>query len=334
MTPTLYSYITSLQNPAQYLRSLKDIKVKFNNDGIPILTRITRFANAEIEWRGETWLLGVPLCSSAISGVERFLARVKSLTSDVVPVCKILRRELAFADLNGNIQQCDLILQHLPKGQRLSEITIVDDVEPLLQALDRLQAYLQRERVAHNNLKPENLVFNGGRLLPIHLHNTCFDKTNDDSVFDALRRYVLEIPNRHIMCDTRYADYFDPVRLLSGHLEVGNVFEGLVCVRNQTGYGFVNMNNEVVIPAQFIYADDFHEGRAVVETAMGMGLIDKEGNYIIKPEYDIVEYDVDSGQSMVRLNDCWASLDYSGHKISEFEKNPIALENSKQSVRA
>ena len=48
-------------------------------------------------------------------------------------------------------------------------------------------------------------------------------------------------------------------------------------------------NNPVIRP-QYTWAGDFREGRAEVETPSGMGLIDRQGRYVIPPEYEIVDY--------------------------------------------
>ncbi|HBX90708.1 MAG TPA: hypothetical protein DEH06_05235, partial [Alistipes sp.] len=62
---------------------------------------------------------------------------------------------------------------------------------------------------------------------------------------------------------------------LPGHRWVSRTFEGLVCVEDETGYGYVDTQNRPVIPARFRWAGDFREGRAEVETDEGMGLIDR-----------------------------------------------------------
>lgn len=74
----------------------------------------------------------------------------------------------------------------------------------------------------------------------------------------------------------------------------------------------------MVIPSHFLWANDFHEGRAEVQTAEGMGLIDKQGGYVIAPRYEIVEYDPATSISLVRLDGLWARFDYLGRQLTRF----------------
>lgn len=73
---------------------------------------------------------------------------------------------------------------------------------------------------------------------------------------------------------------------------VGNLREGLLSFKKDMGekYGFIDEDGNVVIKPQFTYAQDFSEGRSVVNVSGNImnnyGVIDKEGNYIITPKYN------------------------------------------------
>ena len=71
-----------------------------------------------------------------------------------------------------------------------------------------------------------------------------------------------------------------------------------------------------------LWAGDFHEGRAEVETPTGMGLIDRRGDYVIPPRYEIVEYDPATSVSRVRQNGRWALFDYLGRRLTPFGPLP------------
>lgn len=47
---------------------------------------------------------------------------------------------------------------------------------------------------------------------------------------------------------------YNPVRKLTGHRWTSHVFEGLVCVEDEGGFGFVDTDNNPVIPSQFLWA--------------------------------------------------------------------------------
>jgi len=94
--------------------------------------------------------------------------------------------------------------------------------------------------------------------------------------------------------------------------------EGLTCVCGESGYGFVDEAERVAIPLQYLWAGDFAEGRAMVETPTGMGLIDKQGRYVIEPRCEIVEYNAYTGCSRVRSEGLWARFDYLGRQQGPF----------------
>ena len=49
-----------------------------------------------------------------------------------------------------------------------------------------------------------------------------------------------------------------------------------------------------------------------------MGLIDREGRYVIRPEYEIVDYDPAQSVVRVRQHGRWALFDYLGRRLTEF----------------
>lgn len=72
--------------------------------------------------------------------------------------------------------------------------------------------------------------------------------------------------------------------------------DGLAAVMKDDKIGFINANNEVVIPFQFDYTDKcrmwdfgyiFHNGYCAMPNTDGnLGLIDKSGNWVVEPAYD------------------------------------------------
>ena len=100
--------------------------------------------------------------------------------------------------------------------------------------------------------------------------------------------------------------------------------EWLIAVEDNEGWGFVDSQNRYIIPPQYLWVNDFREGRTEVETAEGMGLIDKQGNYIIPPLYKIVDYNPHKGESMVFDGNGWSVFDYSGKQLCPFgEVEPV-----------
>ena len=88
--------------------------------------------------------------------------------------------------------------------------------------------------------------------------------------------------------------------------------EGLAAVMKDGKIGFINANNEVVIPFRFDYSDEcrmydfgylFHNGYCIMTNADGdLGLIDKSGNWVVEPSYDEIWSPHKSGYRVI-VND-------------------------------
>ena len=100
------------------------------------------------------------------------------------------------------------------------------------------------------------------------------------------KRGYININTGHIIIDAEANDY-----------RKAWVFsEGLAAVMKDGKIGFINANNEVVIPFQFDYTDKcrmydfgylFHNGYCIMTNNDGdLGLIDKSGNWVVEPSYD------------------------------------------------
>lgn len=317
MTPTLQTFARALLTPDLSFRTLADARVAAGPDGLPRLMRTTRFAEAEIAWRGERWLLFLPLSPAALHTVERTASQLRRIDTDRLAEYRTLPGELLWQDAAGSPQRTTLVLQHLPAGRSFDEALCSEPGQRLLDALDELRQALREIGFSHNNLRPENLCWAGGRFIPLRYHDARFGPTgSDDEAFEALRERILQHSGPPILSDTTAS--YSPRRRLTGHRWTSHAFEGLVCVEDEGGYGFVDTDNRPVIPARFRWAGDFREGRAEVETETGMGLIDREGRYVIRPEYEIVDYDPAQSVARVRQHGRWALFDYLGRRLTEF----------------
>lgn len=321
MIVTLQHFTRALLTPDLSLAKLADARAVTEPNGMPRLVRTTRFAEAEVEWHGERWLVAMPLTPSAMPRTERTISALRKLNTQHLAECRILPGEMRWLDATGTEQHTDLLLQHLPAGRGFAEALLTEDKATLLAALDTLQAALNELEFTHNNLKEGNIRWYRGRFVPIRYYDahigTAEHCPGDAAAFDAMRRRIAEAPvPRQTVNDVTVP--YNPLRSLTGHRWTSHVFEGLVCVEDDAGFGFVDTDNNPVIPAQFVWAGDFHEGRAEVQTPTGMGLIDRRGRYVIPPEYEIVDYDPAASVVHVRNNGRWALFDYLGHRLTEF----------------
>lgn len=318
MTPTLQLFTRALLTPDLSLRTLAGAQAETAPNGLPQLMRTTRFAEARIRWQGRRWLLSMPLTPSALPAIERTAVAIKRLNAPALTDYRILPGELCWKDHAGIEQHCDLVLQHVPEGKDFDEALLTEDRGLLLQALDTLERELAELGVAHNRLKAENLRWCAGRLVVLRYHDAQIggDRQADAAAFEALRRRLAATPGPQAANDVTAP--YNPIRTLDGHRWTSHLFEGLICVEDETGFGYVDADNRPAIESRYLWADDFHEGRAEVETPTGMGLIDREGNYVIPPEYEIVDYRPAESIVYVRKEGRWALFDYMGRQCTEF----------------
>ena len=276
--PTLYNFTEALQAPDLAFSTLRDCHPRRTATGGVALSRTSRFAEAEIEWQSRKYLLCFPLSTASIFAVEQTAARLRYLRTPLLTEYTILRDEMTYTDDTGTTRTCDVVLHRLPEGRPLSVCAAEFDAESLRSALDKLEAGLSELGFSHNNLKPGNLYV-----------------TSDGRL----------IPVRYHFA-----------RFGEGHDAEG--FERLRQFVREQGDGVVDTENRPVIAPQFVWAADFREGRAEVQTAQGMGLIDKRGHYVIEPRYEIVDYNPYTGCSRIRSEGLWALADYNGRIVGGF----------------
>ncbi len=319
MAAPLSVFVRALQMPRESFATLFELRAATDPFGLPRTVRTTRLAEATIDWRGAQWLVALPLSASALSRIERTAPALARLNAPWLAEYRILRDELLWEDDMGRPRRHDLLLHRLPSGTDFAEALLRERPGRLHAALDALEAEFVRAGFVHNNLKAQNLRWTGAQFLPLRYHDATLgtSRDRDAEAFRALHRLVDEATAATTEVHDIAAAY--DASPLTGHLWVSRTFEGLVCVEDQTGYGYVDTQNRPVIATQFRWAGDFREGRAEVETDEGMGLIDREGRYVIEPRYEIVDYDAARSLVRVRRRGKWATFDYLGRRLTPFE---------------
>ena len=117
--------------------------------------------------------------------------------------------------------------------------------------------------------------------------------------------------------------------------------EGLAAVRNQDGMvGFINKNNEVVIPFKFYAKDDgivspyvFKSGLCFMSDSTGhLGLIDREGNWVVEPAYDYIEPYLVDGFRLVVKDGLYGLLDSASNVVYEPIYQSILVEEDQDRI--
>lgn len=65
--------------------------------------------------------------------------------------------------------------------------------------------------------------------------------------------------------------------------------DGLARFRENKLFGYLANNGDVAISPQFILAEDFTDGQAIVETPTGFGIINTKGMFLLPPNYKAID---------------------------------------------
>lgn len=109
---------------------------------------------------------------------------------------------------------------------------------------------------------------------------------------------------------------------------IGDFHEGLARVHNggeDAPYGYIDKNGEEVIPCQFDYAEDFHEGLAVVELYERQGYINKNGEIVIACKFDTAgdfkegkaEVSIDEENGIIKKDGQYTPFPNSSRRLSD-----------------
>ena len=311
---TIASLRSALCSPRQSFRRM--LHLEWRRESI---VRSTYFAECEVECDGTRYRLFMPLSSSSLRRVERFIPLHRELVTSRVPRLEILRGEMMLIDSVGRESACDILREPLPEGESLSDamaaVVSGADAERLIGALNELQGALLLADVSHNAVREENVIIDSrGEAHLVRWYYATAGVGGDAEAFEGLRSKIASRVNNMTIGESTTVTYNVESRL-TGHLYVRPMHEGLVAVEDESGWGFVDCENRVVIEPRYVWVGNFSEGRVEVETESGMGVIDTSGKAIVEPIYDSVEYDCRSGRTRAWSGEKCVVFDYEGHAI-------------------
>lgn len=100
--------------------------------------------------------------------------------------------------------------------------------------------------------------------------------------------------------------------------------EDLAAVKVGKQWGFINVNNRMVIPPQFGYAYGFAEGMALISNTQNLyGYVNKTGQLVIPPQYEMAER-FKQGIARVKLKKTdkdWICIDKTGKMVDCMTQN-------------
>ena len=137
---------------------------------------------------------------------------------------------------------------------------------------------------------------------------------------DRQGRYVIEPQFDDV--DSRFSGSSESALAVefSGDLVAVGFSEGLAAVRIGDKWGFIDRQGTYVIEPQFDDAQSFSEGLAAVrigdrETGVGKyGFIDRQGRYVVEPQFDGAQ-SFSEGLAAVFIGDRWGFIDRQGRYV-------------------
>ena len=91
---------------------------------------------------------------------------------------------------------------------------------------------------------------------------------------------------------------------------------GILRCRNSRGLWSYETCDGVRIGGEYVAAGDFYEGRAAVATTEGCGLLDSNGNYVMPPEYEMLEWYGPENIAVASRDGCFGLYDRMGRTLT------------------
>ncbi len=220
-----------------------------------------------------------------------------------------LQEEMLVFDSADRPVWVDVVIQRVPEGERLDLLSSFAGVRTGLKALAE---WLAENDFAHGNICAKNVyVRNDGTVvLTDYTHGSRRRSERDGKAVELLISAIEAIERRPDMADAIRAGMVNGnamrklPELLAGletlqpaekrgakYTFIGDMHDMLMRAFDGKSWTYIDKAGNEVFPVRFANATDFAEGRAVVETAEGYGLIDLDGKYVIEPQCDDIEWD-------------------------------------------
>lgn len=106
-----------------------------------------------------------------------------------------------------------------------------------------------------------------------------------------------------------------PSKATFGNEQYSLVNNGLICVKKDDTYGYINIKDEEIIPFSYEEAYAYSNGNAIVKLGEKYGLIDTKGNYIVNPQYESLEKPFHNDYLRCRIDGKYGVIDKKGRDI-------------------
>lgn len=357
MITSINDYLTALADGNRAFANLHGIKLTLGDDGLPLMHSTSRFLELEATWHNTPCRIYCPFEDSAIHDAQHLCAALKRIETPYLAAYRLLPNELNLGNRMSDIVIEVLPEGGRPLNRILAEGIGAKQARRMAAKWIATANALAKIPFSHRALSTSRIIVRAdGNMTLCGLHHGRIERSTDDHraiieiAYEILRSAIpdahyptvnelLTISDRQALCkqlreiagEAKVVTEREPSndfhlitrQLLDGvdfsdREWVGIVSEDRILFSKGKRYGYLDMMNNVVIDAQFIRAEPFHEGRAAVETDKGVGLIDKQGRWIIAPEFEDVNWSPDYNIATVNSEKGWALYDSLGNRRSRY----------------
>ena len=208
------------------------------------------------------------------------------------------------------------------------------DIDTIFDAINNLETYLSLRSIQLGRVSELDFVVGEmGELYPCNLIGLSVNTMADNSqTVDTLKKWVAYIrgivaplpnPLDDELTELENSSYTHNTTLYPGHIECGVFFEQRARIKHDSGYGFIDEQNNIVIKPIYRWCDYFCESRVKVRSEEGYGLLDPWGDHVIDPIFHELIFDPNTTLSVVRYGERWAYFSYTGQQLTSFKKRYI-----------
>lgn len=307
---TVTQFRDSLNSPQKLLRTLHNLL--FEPD---TLCCSKHFAEACATIEGKRVMLYAPITPQASDMVHEAIKGLQVANGKLSDM-HIIDEEILYSGLLSG--KCCMIVESMPLGIPLSEAMHTLSRTHLLMGLNKLISHLKRYDLSHNYLNIYNIIVDSNYTWhTIRNYHITQGYGNDTAILRELKRSI----NNSAMPDSTAT--VNRERLLLNSIIKDKkdeilypIQESLRKFETPNGVGFKDRHNRVVINDVYSWASNFEEERAIVRLKDGnMGIINRQGDYIIQPLYDNIEYDTYTGISCAYKDKQCTKFNYLGEVI-------------------
>ena len=348
-------YILATSNERAF-SNLLDIHLTTTPNGSPSMRTSSRYLELDAQWKGSPCRICCPIDATAVHHAERLRTALKRIDSPLLATYRLLTKELQIGDNLCDIV-LEVLPKGKPLNQILARKVSAHQARTLAAEWIATAEALTEIPFSHRALSTARIIVreDGGMTL-CGLHHGRIENSTDDHraiveiTYEILRSAIpkaeyppvgemITMTDRSALCARLFAIAGEakvrPTKRADENIQrltrklldnidfsnrewVGVISEDRIAFREGERYGYLDLLNNVIIKPQYVRVEPFHEGRAIAETDEGVGLINKQGEWIISPEHKEVCWSADYNIATVCNAHGWALYDSLGKRRSRY----------------